>query len=86
MKPKKEFKEFNPLNHILVPKHEILSDDELIKVLDKYSIEKEQLPKIKVSDPAAAKINAKVGDVIRITRNSPSAGKAMYYRLVIEGI
>ena len=41
------------------------------------------MPKIHVSDPAAVAIKAKIGDVIRVTRDSPTAGKAVFYRLVI---
>jgi DNA-directed RNA polymerase subunit H len=41
------------------------------------------MPKMHVSDPAAIAIKAKIGDVIRITRESPTAGKAIFYRLVI---
>jgi len=41
------------------------------------------MPKIRVTDPAAVQIQAKVGDVISITRDSQTAGKAIFYRLVI---
>lgn len=76
-------REFNPLEHKMVPKHEILDENELKKTLSEYNIEKEQMPKIRVIDPSAVFIKAKVGDVVRITRDSHSAGKAIFYRLVI---
>lgn len=76
-------REFKPLEHKLVPNHEILEENEIKKILTEYTIEKEQLPKILVSDPSAISIKAKVGDVVRITRESPTAGKAIFYRLVI---
>ncbi len=76
-------REFNPLEHKMVPKHEILDENELKKTLSEYNIEKEQMPKIRVTDPSAVFIKAKVGDVVRITRDSHSAGKAIFYRLVI---
>jgi DNA-directed RNA polymerase subunit H len=76
-------REFNPLEHKLVPRHEILEENDLTKILAEYKIEKEQMPKIRVSDPAAVAIKAKVGDVVRIIRDSPTAGKAIFYRLVI---
>ena len=75
---------FSLLDHELVPKHEIMSEGELKSVLSKYSIEKEQLPKIKVQDPIIKEIGAAVGDVVKITRKSQTAGEAEYYRLVIE--
>lgn len=76
-------REFKPLEHKMVPKHEILDDDEVKKILSEYTIEKEQLPKIHISDPAAVSIKAKVGDVVRVTRESPTAGKSFFYRMVI---
>ena len=77
-------REFKPLEHIMVPNHEILDENEVEKVLKEYNIEKEQLPKIYVSDPAAVSIKAEVGNVIRITRQSPTAGKSVFYRMVIK--
>ncbi len=76
-------REFKSLEHKMVPKHEILYEDEVNKILSEYTIEKEQLPKIRISDPAAIAIKAKVGDVIRIIRQSPTAGKSFFYRYVI---
>ena len=75
---------FSLLDHELVPKHEIMPEGELKSVLSKYSIEKEQLPKIKVQDPVIKEIGAAVGDVVKVTRKSHTAGEADYYRLVIE--
>jgi len=75
---------FSILEHELVPKHEILGEREVIELLDKYKLGKEQLPKIKKSDPVIKEIKAEVGDVVRITRRSRTAGKSLSYRLVIE--
>jgi DNA-directed RNA polymerase subunit H len=77
-------REFNPLEHKMVPRHEIVDENDLEKILIEYNIEKEQMPKIRESDPSARAIQCKVGDVVRITRESPTAGKAIFYRLVIS--
>ena len=73
------------LEHELVPKHEILSEEEKKELLKKYNITEKQLPKILASDPVVKAIGAKPGDVIRIIRNSHVAGRSVYYRIVVEG-
>ncbi|MEM3526239.1 MAG: DNA-directed RNA polymerase subunit H [Candidatus Jordarchaeaceae archaeon] len=70
--------------HYLVPKHEIADPEDYSKILEKYRIKKENLPKIRASDPAVRAIGGKPGDVIKITRNSKTAGKTIVYRIVIE--
>ncbi|MDD2666245.1 MAG: DNA-directed RNA polymerase subunit H [Methanocellales archaeon] len=78
-------KEFSVLNHNMVPEHILLTEDEVKALLEKYHITKGQLPKIKTSDPACKEINAKAGDILKVVRDSLIAGKALSYRLVIEG-
>lgn len=70
-------------DHILVPKHEVLSKEEAEEVLKTLGVKPEQLPKIRADDPIAKEIGAKVGDIVRIIRESPTAGKSIAYRLVI---
>ncbi len=70
-------------DHVLVPVHEIVPEDEVQQILAKWNITKENLPKILKTDPAVQEIGAKPGDVIRIYRESPTAGKTVYYRVVV---
>lgn len=70
--------------HGLVPRHEIMEEGEVKGLLEKYKIKKEQLPKIKSSDPVIKEIKAVMGDVVKIKRRSRTAGKFISYRLVIE--
>jgi DNA-directed RNA polymerase subunit H len=70
--------------HIMVPPHEIMSEDEVKKLLEIYRITKKELPKILMSDPVIREMNAKVGDVLKITRKSAIAGVSYYYRVVVE--
>ncbi len=72
------------LEHELVPKHEILSKAEVEELLKKYKTSINKLPQILVNDPVVKELGAKVGDVIKITRNSPTAGVAVYYRVVVS--
>ncbi len=76
--------EIDIFQHRLVPKARILNEDEVKALLEKYKIEKRQLPKILVSDPMAKALGAKPGDVLEIERNSYTAGKALYYRVVVS--
>ena len=74
------------LEHDLVPLHELISDEEKEKLLEKYNIRLKQLPRISINDPVIKTIpDAKVGDVVKITRSSVTAGKAIYYRVIING-
>ncbi len=81
-----EEKRFNPLNHALVPLHEVVPDEEVPAVLEQFNILKEQLPKIRSTDPAVQVIKAEPGQLVRVTRNSPTAGKHVAYRLVVQGL
>lgn len=78
-------KKVNVFNHMMVPIHTLLKQEEVEKVLNKYRIKPYQLPKIKDSDPAVIAIQAQPGDIIKILRKSPTAGKAIAYRYVVEG-
>jgi DNA-directed RNA polymerase subunit H len=71
-------------DHELVPEHTLLPSEEGEEVLKKYGVEASQLPKIHVDDPAAKEIGAKVGDIIKIVRRSPTAKQSIFYRLVID--
>jgi len=74
----------NVLEHVMVPDHKIMSEEEVSELLSTYKISTEQLPKIYHDDPAVKVIGAKAGDVIRIIRISHTAGRAESYRLVIK--
>ncbi len=80
----KIFPSFNIFDHVLVPKHEIVKPDEREKLLHEYRVEPFQLPHLKASDPAVVAIGAKPGDIVRIIRDSPTAGKYVSYRHVVE--
>ena len=70
------------LNHTLVPKHEIMKKKEVDDLLKSLDLKKELLPKINESDPVVEAIGAKKGDVLKITRDSLTAGEAVSYRIV----
>ena len=71
-------------DHIYVPKHEIITKKEAEGVLEKYHCQATDLPLIFVNDPAILGLGVKPGDMIKITRNSATAGDSFYYRYVGE--
>jgi DNA-directed RNA polymerase subunit H len=74
----------NPLNHILVPKHEIVPKDQEKELMEKFNmIAKSKFPLIKFHvDPIIRLLGAVPGDIVKITRPSASAGVYEMYRLV----
>jgi DNA-directed RNA polymerase subunit H (RpoH/RPB5) len=78
-------KELDISKHEIVPHHVVLNDKETKEILGKYNITLNQLPRILTSDPMVKKLDAKVRDVIKITRNSRTAGSVSYYRVVVKG-
>ncbi len=72
-------------NHIYQPKHEILPRKEAEEILKKYNTKPSQLPYIMISDKAIEDLDVRPGDIIKITRKSPTAGESVYYRFVVEG-
>ncbi len=68
----------------LSPKYRILSAEEVSALLDKFKATTRDLPKIKLTDPAAKQLGATEGAVMEIIRNSKTAGEAKYYRFVVK--
>jgi DNA-directed RNA polymerase subunit H len=67
-------------NHVLVPKHEKLTNEEVQILFDRYKISVTDLPAISRFDVALNGLEVNVGDVIKITRKSITAGTAIFYR------
>jgi DNA-directed RNA polymerase subunit H len=72
-------------DHIYQPKHEILPRDQGEDVLRKYNTKPNQLPYILQSDRGIVDLDPRPGDIIKITRRSPTSGESVYYRYVVEG-
>ncbi len=82
--------EFNVLEHELVPEHYLLKNDEAEKVLTELRLTKDQLPKIRLSDPCVIALDrifgpVEEGQIVKITRRSPTSGVSVCYRLVVRG-
>ena len=71
-------------DHVLVPKHMLMTEEEVNQLLTHYNISKKQMPSISAKDPTIKELNVKGGDVIKIIRNSPTQVKSEFYRVVKE--
>jgi DNA-directed RNA polymerase subunit H (RpoH/RPB5) len=79
-----KYLQFNILNHILVPSHTIISEDEVKKIMTRYNItDKIQFPDISRFDPVARAICLRPGQVCHIIRPSKTAITADYYRICV---
>ena len=79
---------FNVMEHQLVPEHRLLSGKEAEEVISRLQIDREQLPKIKITDPVIKILgqtkDVKEGMIVEITRTSETAGRAKAYRLIVR--
>ena len=83
-KEKEKERSYNIFAHQFVPNHELLSKKDAEELMHEFHIRPHQLPYIKSSDPAAETLGAKMGDILRITRKSATAGEVIVYRYVVD--
>jgi len=74
----------NVPEHLYIPKHEILKKKEVEELLKKFNTKPSEIPLIFETDPAIVGLGVKPGDMIKVTRKSPTAGKSIFYRYVVE--
>ena len=77
--------EFDITKHEIIPKHELLTEEQKADLMKFHGITLRQLPRILDTDPMSKVLEAKPGDVLKITRKSQTAGESVYYRVVIKG-
>lgn len=75
--------ESESISHFLVPKHILVPKEVTSEILQKLGVKLEQLPQILRDDPVIEYLKLQKNDVIKIVRDSPTAGKTIYYRRVI---
>lgn len=76
--------QFNILEHVLVPFHRVMKQNEIKDVMIKYNItDISQFPDISRFDPVAKAICLRPGDVCEIVRPSKTAITSLYYRACV---
>lgn len=75
----------NPLEHVLVPKHELVPQVEHQDLLKRLNcVSKMNLPQIKFHEDIIGRLLGLVpGDIVKITRPSPQAGSYVVYRVCV---
>tara|TARA_Y100000992_G_scaffold12014_1_gene7258 strand:- start:447 stop:1106 length:660 start_codon:yes stop_codon:yes gene_type:complete len=77
--------QYNILEHSLVPKHTILSDEETQSFKQKFNIrDNKQIPEISRFDPVAKLLGIRPDQVCEIERSSKTAITSKYYRCCIN--
>lgn len=74
---------FEISKHFLVPKHVLLSKGQAEELVKKLGTDFKSLPQISKDDPAIADFKPVAGEVVKIVRDSFTAGKSIYYRRVV---
>lgn len=76
--------QFNILNHVLVPPHRIMTNEEIAEIKNKYNIMDNSLfPEISRFDPVAQSIFIRPGEICEIIRPSKTAIETKYYRICV---
>ena len=74
----------NIVDNDLVPKHEVVPDDEVDMIYKKYKLRKKDMPRIFTADPIARYYNMKPNQLCRIIRPSETTGEKESFRLVVK--
>jgi DNA-directed RNA polymerase subunit H (RpoH/RPB5) len=76
--------QYNILEHVLVPIHRIINDEEVENIKIKYNIkDNSQLPEISRFDPVALAICIRPGQICEIIRPSKTSITSKFYRICI---
>ena len=74
--------QFNIIDHILVPPHRVVSDEEAIEIKKKYNIKSDlQIPGISRFSPISLAIGIRPGQLCEVIRKSKTAITTPFYRI-----
>ncbi|MEI7960976.1 MAG: DNA-directed RNA polymerase subunit H [archaeon] len=69
--------------HYLVPEHLLIKKEKVAELMAELGIKKDALPRIEKLDSAIKHLKPEKGDVVKIIRDSLTAGQAVYYRRIV---
>ncbi|MFA6269173.1 MAG: DNA-directed RNA polymerase subunit H [archaeon] len=69
--------------HYLVAEHVLIKKEKVAELMAELGVKKDALPRIDKTDAAIKLLQPEKGDVVKIIRDSMTAGQAVYYRRVI---
>lgn len=69
--------------HYLVPEHLLIRKEKVAELMAELGVKKEALPRIDKTDSAIKLLSPEKGDVVKIIRDSITAGQSVYYRRVV---
>ena len=74
----------NIVDHVLVPKHIVLTEKEGNDILEAYCAKKKDMPLLLSTDPVARYYNMKGGEICKIIRASVMTCETPFYRIVVK--
>jgi len=69
--------------HYLVAEHVLVKKEKVAELMAELGIKREDLPRIDTLDPSIKLLRPEKGDVVKIVRDSLTAGQSIYYRRVV---
>eukprot|EP00249_Psilotum_nudum_P024750 c29285_g7_i1 orf=209-886(+) len=73
----------NITHHRLVPKHEILTPEKKLAVMQMYKAKENQLPRLSIHDPVARYYGLTLGQMVKIIRDINEKETEVTYRIVM---
>ncbi|CAA7398479.1 unnamed protein product [Spirodela intermedia] len=73
----------NVTKHVLMQAHEILTEQDKQKLLNKYGLKENQLPRMLASDAIARYYGLEPGQVVKVTHDGEDTGFHATYRCVV---
>ena len=70
-------------DHHLVPDHSVLTERQKQALLKRTRAKEDQLPRIMPTDPIARIYGLEYGQVLKVVRNSETAGRYVSYRIML---